>query len=144
MQEKKGGGDSHRGFVLNMIKLVKVLMRLAGETVVVELKDGTSVQGTVVGVDMPMNTHLKAVRQTARDGTVTHIDSLTVRGSTIRFVLLPDTLNLDALLLDIETPEPRNLPRERASSRGRGRARGGRGGMGPRGRGGRGMRGRRG
>ena len=37
-------------------------MKLANETVTVELKNGSVVHGTVTGVDISMNTHLKNVK----------------------------------------------------------------------------------
>jgi small nuclear ribonucleoprotein D1 len=44
------------------MKLVKFLMKLKTEQVVIELKNGTIVTGTVTGVDVRMNTHLTKVK----------------------------------------------------------------------------------
>ncbi|KAJ7126534.1 hypothetical protein C8R43DRAFT_1028378 [Mycena crocata] len=43
------------------MKLVRFLMKLNNETVTVELKNGSVVHGTITGVDMQMNTHLKTL-----------------------------------------------------------------------------------
>ena len=80
------------------MKLVRFLRRLTNETVTVELKNGTVVQGTITGVDVAMNTHLKVVKMTVRGRNPVILDTLSVRGSTIRDIILPDSLNLDTLL----------------------------------------------
>jgi small nuclear ribonucleoprotein (snRNP)-like protein len=43
------------------MKLVQFLQKLHRENVTLELKNGTVIQGTVVGVDATMNCHLKKV-----------------------------------------------------------------------------------
>ena len=47
-----------------------------------------------------MNLHLKRVKMTARGRNPVSLDTLSVRGSAVRCILLPDTLNLDTLLVD--------------------------------------------
>lgn len=47
------------------MKLVRFLMKMNNETVTVELKNGTTVHGTVASVDVSMNTHLKNVKVSA-------------------------------------------------------------------------------
>eukprot|EP01069_Polyplicarium_translucidae_P010517 Polyplicarium_translucidae@DN3382_c0_g1_i1.p1 len=111
------------------MKLVRFLMKLANESVIIELKNGTIVQGTVQGVDIQMNTHLKSVKMTVKQRNPVQMDHLTIRGNNIRYFLLPDSLPLDTLLID--DTQKNKPPRERpARGRGRGRGRGG-----PRGRG---------
>lgn len=115
--------------------LCRFLMKLSHETVTIELKNGSIVHGTIVGVDVSMNTHLKSVKMTPyRGATPVQLDQLSIRGNNIRYVILPDALALDTLLLD-DAPKAKAKKREsapatRGTSRGI-RARGGR--MGPRG-----------
>lgn len=125
-------------------------MKLNNESVTVQLKNGSSVHGTITGmyllcclrmvcdvasgVDMQMNTHLKTVKLTGRNKEVTALDSLSIRGNNIRYFILPDALPLDTLLVD-DAPKPkgrkkddvRGRGRGRPGDRGRGRGRGGRG-----------------
>ena len=111
-------------------------MKLSHETVTVELKNGTKVHGTISGVDVAMNMHLKTVKvETRGSGSPTQLDGLSIRGNNIRQVILPDALPLDTYLVD-DTPRSKGRGRGRGASAARG-ARGVRGG-GPRGRGGRG------
>lgn len=70
------------------MKLVRFLMKLNNETVTIELKNGTVVHGTITGVDMMMNTHLKTVMMTVRNREPTSVDRLSLRGSTIRYVIV--------------------------------------------------------
>lgn len=67
------------------------------------------------------------------------LDTINIRGSTIRYYILPDSLPLDTLLVD-DAPKPKNKARKEADRGGRGgrggpRGGGGRGRGGPRGRG---------
>lgn len=103
-------------------------MKISNESVTVELKNGTVVHGTVTGVDVHMNIHLKNAKLTARGKEPMHYDSISVRGNQVRYVILPEALPLDSLLVD-DRPKA-NLKgggpgekREAVTSRGRGRGR---------------------
>ena len=112
-------------------------MRLTGETVTVELKNGSVLSGSVVGVDVSMNTHLRNVKLTVRGAAAPlSVASLSVRGSTIRYFILPDSLNLDQLLL--EQVKKAGQGQQQQQHRAAGQADGRGGGRGGRGRGGRG------
>ncbi|CAL1681597.1 putative small nuclear ribonucleoprotein Sm D1 [Formica fusca] len=119
------------------MKLVRFLMKLSHETVTIELKNGTQVTGTITGVDVAMNTHLKTVKMTIKNRDPIQLETLSLRGNNIRYYILPDSLPLETLLID-DTPKAKAKKKEaaRGAARGRGRgARGGRGGRGGRGRG---------
>ncbi|KZS96856.1 Sm-like ribonucleo protein [Sistotremastrum niveocremeum HHB9708] len=105
------------------MKLVRFLMKLNNETVTIELKNGSIVHGTITGVDMQMNTHLKTVKLTTRNTGPFNLDSLSIRGNNIRYFVLPDALPLDTLLVD-DAPKPKG-GRKKEDPRGRGRGRGG-------------------
>ncbi|KAL1594922.1 Sm snRNP core protein Smd1 [Nothophoma quercina] len=123
------------------MKLVRFLMKCQNETVTVELKNGTIVNGTITSVSPLMNVALRAVKYTPKNRDTVTLDTMTVRGSTVRYIILPDSLPLDTLLID-DAPKPKNKARKEADRGGRGgdrgrggRGRGGRGGGRGRGRG---------
>lgn len=57
----------------------------------------------MTGVDISMNTHLKTVKLTLKGKNPVTLDHLSVRGNNIRYYILPDSLNLETLLVE-ETP----------------------------------------
>ena len=92
-------------------------MKCANETVTVELKNGTIVHGTITSVSPQMNTALRAVKMTPRGRDPVALDAINVRGSTIRYFILPDSLPLDRLLID-DAPKPTNKARKEPTDRG--------------------------
>ena len=77
-----------------------------------------------IGVDMSMNTHLKAVKLTVKGREAVALDHLTIRGNNIRYFLLPESLPLETLLVD-DAPKVRN---KKVAARGEQSGRGGAGG----------------
>eukprot|EP00591_Stephanopyxis_turris_P009260 CAMPEP_0195513372 /NCGR_PEP_ID=MMETSP0794_2-20130614/5038_1 /TAXON_ID=515487 /ORGANISM="Stephanopyxis turris, Strain CCMP 815" /LENGTH=85 /DNA_ID=CAMNT_0040641365 /DNA_START=13 /DNA_END=268 /DNA_ORIENTATION=- len=51
-----------------------------------------------------MNCHLAAVKMTVKGSNPKSLEALCIRGNNIRYVILPDSLNLDSLLVD-DTPK---------------------------------------
>lgn len=111
------------------MKLVNFLKKLRNEQVTVELKNGTTVWGTLQTVSPQMNATLtdvqlslprsrsnaagsnalasiylsdgQATNNSANDGlATTSLQYINIRGNTIRQIILPDSLNLDSLLVD--------------------------------------------
>jgi len=67
----------------------------------------------ILGVDVAMNTHLKAVKMTVRNQQPIHYETLSIRGNNIRYYILPDSLTLETLLVD-------DAPKSRMNRGGRG------------------------
>ncbi|VDM81211.1 unnamed protein product [Strongylus vulgaris] len=62
------------------MKLVRFLMKLIHESVTIELKNGTLVQGGIIGVDVAMNMHLRSVKMALKNKDPINLDSLSIRG----------------------------------------------------------------
>jgi len=98
------------------MKLVKFLMKLKNEIVTIELKDGTTIYGTIEAVDIKMNVHLKLVKLTSKDRAPITLENYSVRGNQIRHVVLPDYLPIDTLLIDEPVKKSKPNPERRAKA----------------------------
>lgn len=70
----------------------KLLHESLGHIVTLELKGGQSYRGKLFDAEDNLNCSLKEVLLTARDGKQSHLDSVYIRGSMIRFIVVPDML----------------------------------------------------
>lgn len=82
------------------MKLVRFLMKLTNETVQIELKNQTIIQGTIISVSPNMNIILKKIKMVIKNRDPQLLDYINIRGNMIRDVILPDSLNLDLLLTE--------------------------------------------
>lgn len=75
-------------------------MKLNNETVQIELKNQTIIQGTIISVSPNMNIILKKIKMVIKNRDPQLLDYINIRGNMIRDVILPDSLNLDLLLTE--------------------------------------------
>jgi len=71
---------------------IKLLHEAEGHTVTMELKTGELFRGTLVEAEDNMNCQLASITITGRDGRVATLEHAYIRGSKIRFMILPDML----------------------------------------------------
>ncbi|SCW04155.1 LAFE_0H07294g1_1 [Lachancea fermentati] len=71
---------------------IKLLNEAQGHVVSLELTTGETYRGKLADNEDNMNVQLRDVTVTGRDGTVTHADHIFVRGSHVRFFVVPDIL----------------------------------------------------
>lgn len=83
---------------------VKLIHEGEGNNVTVELKNGEVYRGLLDSSEDNMNCQLSNVTLTGRDGRISKLQYVFLRGSMIRFVVLPDALKNSPLLLKIRNP----------------------------------------
>ncbi len=71
---------------------IKLLHEAEGHTVTIELKTGEVYRGFLVESEDNMNCQLSTITYTARDGRMSELEHAFIRGSKIRFLILPDML----------------------------------------------------
>ncbi|XP_078619197.1 U7 snRNA-associated Sm-like protein LSm10 [Branchiostoma floridae x Branchiostoma japonicum] len=74
--------------------LVCLLQAIQGHETTVELRDEASVFGLIVNVDAFMNTTMKYCTYTDHRGKTMQFDDFYVQGRNIRFVQIPDAVNM--------------------------------------------------
>lgn len=71
---------------------IKLLHEALGHVVTIEMSAGEIYKGVLSDVEDNMNCQLQKVTHTARDGRVTHMEHVFIRGSRIVFVGVPEIL----------------------------------------------------
>ena len=71
---------------------IKLLHESQGHVVTVELTNGQVYRGKLQHAEDSCNVQLREVTGTARDGRVSHLDYVYLRGSHVRFFVVPDML----------------------------------------------------
>jgi len=71
---------------------IKVFHEAKGLVVTLELKTGEVYRGTLGDTEDNMNCQMTNITYTARDGRVASLEQVYIRGSKIRFIILPDML----------------------------------------------------
>ncbi|GAO45837.1 hypothetical protein G7K_0086-t1 [Saitoella complicata NRRL Y-17804] len=75
---------------------IKLLHESQGHVVTLELNNGQTYRGKLFEAEDNMNVQLKDITVTARDGRVSHLDQVYIRGSHVRFFIVPDMLRYAA------------------------------------------------
>ncbi|CAI6310961.1 unnamed protein product [Periconia digitata] len=71
---------------------IKLLNEAAGHTITLEISSGEVYRGKLIEAEDNMNVQLKDITVTARDGRVSHLDQVYIRGSHVRYFIVPDML----------------------------------------------------
>eukprot|EP00808_Paulinella_micropora_P023707 g33572.t1 len=71
---------------------VKLLHEAEGHKVTVELINGEVYRGLIVDCEDNMNLQMQNCTLTAKDGRVSNLEYVYIRGSKVRFLILPDML----------------------------------------------------
>jgi len=117
---------------------LKLLHEAEGHIITVELKSGEMYRGKLVEAEDNMNSQLADIAFTDRAGKTTQLETVYIRGSKVRFFVLPDMLR-NAPMFKNQKKSASGLGRGKAAilraqaaskvgGRGGGRGGGGRGG----------------
>eukprot|EP00128_Syssomonas_multiformis_P010992 Colp12_sorted_trinity150504_noHs@19744 len=71
---------------------VKLMHEAVGHIVTIELKTGEVYRGKLRAAEDNMNCQMQNISRTSRDGRVATLEQVYIRGSKIRFLILPDML----------------------------------------------------
>ena len=82
---------------------IKLLYEAEGMKITVEMKNGEIYRGLLLGAEDTMNVSLSEVLRTARNGKISKLPNVYLRGSSIRIIALPDLLKSAPLFQKVQT-----------------------------------------
>ena len=115
----------------------KLLHESTGHRLTVELIDGSLYRGLLTDAEDSMNLQLSSVTCTSREGRISKLEYVYIRGSKVRLVILPDMLKNAPMFARFDPHNKAGIAVRTAAAAaivaggrggGRGRGRGGRGG----------------
>lgn len=81
---------------------IKLLYEGVGQTVIVQLKNGEEYRGTLLEAEDTMNCQLKEVILTGRDGRISKLEQVYLRGGQIKLVVLPESLKKSTIFKKVQ------------------------------------------
>eukprot|EP01083_Nonionella_stella_P115896 343992_1 len=82
---------------------IRLLHEGEGHVVSLELKNGEIYRGVLKEAEDTMNCYLDNVTMTARDGRVSKLEQVYIRGSQIKFIILPELLKRSPAFTKVQT-----------------------------------------
>lgn len=99
------------------VKRTPPLTRTNLPFVLVQLKSGEIYRGLLVSAEDTMNVSLSDVIRTARNGQISKLPNVYLRGSSIRFIALPDLLKNAPVFKKVQTMK-RKMEESQSQQRG--------------------------
>jgi len=84
------------------MRIKKIFKKIINESVTVELKNGTIIHGFLIKIDTYMNLYLKNAKRASNGRNSILIPTVSIRGTKIRYIVLPNWLNFDSIFSDNE------------------------------------------
>ncbi|KDO24825.1 hypothetical protein SPRG_09658, partial [Saprolegnia parasitica CBS 223.65] len=88
-----------------------------GHTITLELKNGEIYKGHLMEAEDSMNCQLKDVTLTGRDGQLSRLEQVYIRGSQVKLFILPDMLQKSPLFKKIQALKK---PNDKKAKKGKG------------------------
>uniref|UniRef100_A0A7S2S181 Small nuclear ribonucleoprotein Sm D3 n=1 Tax=Rhizochromulina marina TaxID=1034831 RepID=A0A7S2S181_9STRA len=93
---------------------IRILHEGEGHTISVELRNGEIYRGTLKEAEDTMNCFLENVTMTARDGRVSKLEQVYIRGSQVKLIILPEVLKHSPAFNKVQTMKKKNDEKEAA------------------------------